>query len=96
METKHYKAPWRAEGWQGIVVNDADGNTLAVCPGNIRQDGLEVIKANARLLAAAPTLLAACKAALEYLEANPDEYSDHRAELCRNAIAAAEGREVTT
>lgn len=49
----------------------------------------------AALVLAAPSLLAACKSALEYLEANPDEYSDERAEACRNAIEAAEGREVT-
>lgn len=48
-------------------------------------------EANARLIAAAPDLLEALEAALEYLDANPDDYSNPRANIARAAIAKALG-----
>lgn len=53
---QHSKGPWVATGWEGIVVNDADGNTLTLAPGG---GDLARMQANARLIAAAPALLAA-------------------------------------
>ena len=47
------KKPYRAEGWENIIVNDADGNTLVACAGST----IEEAKANAALFAAAPDLL---------------------------------------
>ena len=49
------KKPYRAEGWENIVVNDADGNTLVACAGAT----LEEAKANAALFAAAPDMFSA-------------------------------------
>ena len=49
--------PYRAEGWENTVVNDADGNTLCLFPGGT----LEEAKANAVLFAAAPELLTAAQ-----------------------------------
>lgn len=60
MKTTHTPGPWKAEGWESVVVNDANGNTLVLMPG--ASYGLAAVKANAALIAAAPDLLAACKA----------------------------------
>jgi hypothetical protein len=54
-EVGHSPAPWKAEGWNGTVVNDADGNTLALYPG---AGSAQTAAANAALIAAAPDLLA--------------------------------------
>lgn len=42
--------PWRAEGWEQIIVNDRDGLTLAIAPG---AGELGTAKANAALIVAA-------------------------------------------
>ncbi len=42
--------PYRAEGWEGLVVNDSHGNTLALAPA--AHLGLAPAKATARLFAA--------------------------------------------
>ena len=49
------KTPYVATGFKALIVNDADGNTLAMHPGTNTEDA----QANARLFAAAPELLAA-------------------------------------
>lgn len=57
MATKHTPGPWIATGYKSTVVNDSQGNTLAIHPSH---DGsVETAQANARLIAAAPDLLAA-------------------------------------
>lgn len=58
------------------------------------EDGNEYIETSELEMpyAAAPELLAVLKDTLEYLEANPDEYSNKRAKKAREIIAKAEGR----
>lgn len=65
METKHTPEPWKVYGRDGkskCYVTDADGRTIAdldsFCTG---ADSAEQTEANAKLIAAAPDLLAACK-----------------------------------
>jgi len=65
-ETKHAPAPWAyTEGssphYQGQVYRDDNGHTVAITYHD--EDG-----ANARLIAAAPTMLAALQAALACFE----------------------------
>lgn len=60
----HTPGPWKAEGWKETVVNDSRGTTIALHPGDSREYGLAEVQANARLIAAAPDLLAACKLAV--------------------------------
>ena len=74
-----------------VVVRGEDGQIVANCTvdfygGNPHG---EEVQANARLIAAAPDLLVGCKDALEYLRANPDEYSEPRAEKLTMAIKKA-------
>lgn len=60
----HTAGPWELAGWNGIC--NSQGEAIATVPhvrghSSITQDEA---KANARLIAAAPDLLEACKAAL--------------------------------
>jgi hypothetical protein len=50
--------PWRVVPENGFTVADAAGNTLVLYPGNT----VPMCQANARLIAAAPELLAALRA----------------------------------
>lgn len=73
MEKKatHTTGPWTATGWEGLVVNDSQGNTLVVCPGHSKA----IAKANAALIAAAPELLEAlieCVRALQHFRHEGD------------------------
>lgn len=89
-ETKHTPGPWEFE-----PTGHGPGHIAADCEGAIR-DGVATVwgrtsedtfDANARLIAAAPDLLAACKGLIENID-NPD-WSD--IDKIRAAIARAEG-----
>jgi hypothetical protein len=84
-------APWRHEGFLssagGHYVLSAHGAMVANCGGPPNNAGVE---ANANLIAAAPDLYAACRAALALGEA--DDLRDVNAML-RAALAKAEGRQ---
>lgn len=100
--SEHTPGPWKMtfEGYPGMSEPEmpdviADGWPVLV-PGPIdgsRPDRtLEQALANARLIAAAPSLLEACKKLLkEYVEADPDNYESWGARDARAAIAKAEG-----
>jgi hypothetical protein len=114
-ETKHTPGPWRvAERYHVHAIVDAKGQDLCyqdhsayTGPGEpagcvtSRGRSPEELRANARLIAAAPELLAALKDTLclaeAYFDALPDdgEAQDHYMasviEPARNAIAKAEG-----
>ena len=64
-EHGHTPAPWVATGYKNTVVNDANGNTLALYPAH--DSTTETAQANAKLIAAAPELLAALNRALPWL-----------------------------
>jgi hypothetical protein len=75
--SKHTPSPWKAEGWENIVVNSVNGNTLVACPGDGPNTPLEEIKANARLIAAAPELLEALRAMRLSFKDLPREYIEN-------------------
>lgn len=91
METKYTPGPWRAEGWENLVVNAATGDTIIAMPGGTHGATLGELKANARLIAAAPALLEACEAALDLLSHSYDTPSQAAIPQLRAAIAAAKG-----
>ena len=99
MKTEHTKGPWKTEGWENLVVNSADGSTMTLAAGG-KDACLEELKANARLIAAAPELLAELHSVRVQLEAQALGYSASeiwphvRTELVRrisHAINKAEG-----
>ena len=94
------KGPWAydfrtphgsAEGQFEVIDPASDnGDTLAVVdPDCTRHDLEESAEANARLMAASPDLLDACKAMLLHREC---PVNSPEAEAMRGAIAKAEGR----
>ena len=92
MKTQHTPGPWFIDDNHFI----ASALSLIADPQcNLRMDAKEVA-ANARLLAAAPQLLAACKIALGQLEGSKPLSGVHQSSLCadiqiiREAIAEAE------
>ncbi|TIS78005.1 MAG: hypothetical protein E5W94_11455 [Mesorhizobium sp.] len=88
MTPKHTPGPWEAgseRGYaelNGVQIRDRVGLVLAVAIGDVPE--LDS-KANARLIAAAPELLAALKAVVRVADRNTDEF-----DLARAAIANAE------
>lgn len=112
MTTKHTPGPWRLDiaarsaGFAVVASRPkASGGTNRVCstiPANRTPDAFEEAKANARLIAAAPEMLAALKDAIGALEFCRDYHSDlgnedqdfaqGKLEAAITAIAKAEAR----
>jgi hypothetical protein len=96
---RHTPTPWTFHG--GPIVDSVDCNdgSMVASLGRARprdaEGGSWLSQEHAaevgRLLAAAPELLAACKAALPYYEACDDEDAVEVAATIRAAIAKAEG-----
>lgn len=95
--SKHTPGPWKAvdNSWEISTVYAADGTVVAECPiaGCVTeesQDDLEpIMEANARLVAASPDLLAACK---EFIAWDCDEHPEmdpQRGERLRRQMHAA-------
>jgi len=103
----HTPEPWTCaemNDWDGAHVIDKHGRIIADCqgcdiPGAHGEVGTDEAKANARLIAAAPELLAALQAvAIGLSPASLELQKDSLADLCRTcyeiiqeAIAKAEG-----
>jgi hypothetical protein len=97
--TQHTKAPWRvAENFMrfmkaSIVADGDNGNLVIAHIDNV--DGFDGDSySNARLIAAAPELLGACKSALRALEDNlqPGCMDEEAKVALRLVIAKAEGK----
>lgn len=58
--------PWRAEGWENLIVNDKNGFTIVCAPG---YGDLTDMKQTAKLISAAPELLEALVELVERAEA---------------------------
>jgi hypothetical protein len=91
--TKHTPGPWVATGFEGIVVNDSLGRTLALAPGS--STNIPEMSANARLIAAAPDLLDMCERLLGFAHhyASPSALSagDGMLASAKALIAQAKG-----
>ena len=100
----HTPGPWAISHQPDTAnrqVDDAAGRQITYCPVHCKSVPLPEAQANARLIAAAPELLAACKLALEtaenWIHDQLDGTSMVEPELAdlepvRQAIAKAEGR----
>jgi len=83
MKTKHTPGPWRAD--RGSVIGP-DGLSIASTGNSSRARYPAERGANARLMAAAPSLLVACEAALQWL--GPQTESSGSYEVCHQLRAA--------
>lgn len=98
-KAKHTPGPWRQEVWRDepydpFVLELLDGDNHTV----LSRETLEETVANARLIAAAPELLAALKAMLALVPRDKlhpfgytEEPQDKANDLAREAIRKAEG-----
>lgn len=84
----HTAGPWHRFKDE---INNSDGLTVARFVEFVPQYRAES-EANANLLAAAPDLLNACRAALPLVGSHPHTSSHTRFALLEDAIAKAEGR----
>ena len=99
-ETSHTPGPWEVSTWQkdgtaaGVYQEDAEtGEDLDfICHMEEDIEPLEMM-ANARLIASAPALLAACKAAVEATGGSAIWNGETKKflEMCEAAIQQAEG-----
>lgn len=96
-KTYYTPGPWITSHELGdgisIVRRISEGENLlpvaiAVFTKNYNTENVEVAKANAHIIAAAPELLEACKLAFEY----PAISGDYIKDKLQNAIAKAEGK----
>ena len=95
MNTQHTPGPWYPPEHVNGVVYATHRKAVAVCEPLDNYGGVmwprspDECEANARLIAAAPELVEVLRSCLEYLEANPDEFSEPRATAARAALAKA-------
>lgn len=93
MPAKHTPGPWKYfpnVGPTKVLIVEEDGSTVVELSTRVRDSRLI---ANARLIAAAPELLEACKAGLHYLNTHEGGWETPIARDEMNAaIAKAEGR----
>ena len=88
-DTTHTPGPWQIWGQiTGISRSPCTGHTISKGPNIFICDAIGTSDANARLIAAAPELLAACQRAL--VEAVADDQDEWFA-IMRAAIAKATG-----
>lgn len=92
MEQKHTPGRWTADtnhrqradgGWVSFAIKAADGKSVCACAATVKRDPAE-IRANARLIQAAPDLLEA----LQELLALADEINPIEGRAMRKARAA--------
>ena len=89
--SKHTPGPWRLSPADDTVVIDATGSEVAAIDGDYNQpEAWPLMEANARLIAAAPDMLAALEAIMGE-RWSPGGRSEHVSDLARAAIAKARG-----
>ena len=110
-DAKHTKGPWEVGEWITSqshavykLIHGVGRNVSAVCVYGARKDGtksgkrnvsVEECDANARLIAAAPDLLAACEARIDEWHADSRNFTRNEPPsltLMRAAIRKAEGK----
>ena len=105
--SKHTRGPWHYEAWadpidqqtqdgveqRSIHGPDNHGVPHAMVYQDMHQGGC--LDANARLIIAAPDLLAACKKTLRIVEPHddPERWGGVVCKILRDAIAKAEGKD---
>ena len=89
----HTPGPWFLaweDGKYGVVGSQCEGKLVCIVGNNPNDGRNDIRKANATLIAAAPDLLAACKAAIHVVDSHESRIEWN---LLIKAIAKAEGRQ---
>jgi hypothetical protein len=90
--TEHTQGPWKAFSLNGIISVMKGGKEVVHWSGFDAADFKRQREANARLIAAAPDMLAALKAFIaDYENTAQTCHNGYTAEKARSAIAKAEG-----
>lgn len=95
MNAQHTPGPWKAIRGQTIFSITAEHESMTVATLGFdptAQEDIRQVQSNANLLAAAPELLEACKAALRYGLEEPMPNGRFACDMMAIAIAKAEGR----
>lgn len=92
MTTKHTPGPWVVDDDGDVCADDLERLVATVDWRHVSLRNGEAI-ANARLIAAAPDLLAALDAAHGYLVMMGTDHADHIRSVCRSAMAKARGQQ---
>lgn len=87
MKAKHIKGPWKTDTWtyedtktsKLMIVSKDHAIAEAVVSFHHGKDATEITLANAKLIAAAPDLLEACKSALNAGTVSLDTYAESEA-----------------
>lgn len=101
MTTQHTPGPWKvsqsASLSAGRPVKTRDGQAVALCPaaglGLPFDQACDQADANARLIAAAPDLLEACKRALDIINKETCGFYGDDRKIIESAIAKATGED---
>jgi hypothetical protein len=87
----HTPGPWKAAGWERTAVIAASGDTICAAAG-AKGAELGELKANARLIAAAPAMLEALRDLLPIAEKHAaTSYGADACRIARDTIATATG-----
>jgi len=92
-QQKHTPGPWSPDE-TGVKVWSIDEHCVADCgPKRDYANGMTVCRANARLIAASPALLAACKAAREVIQYPSGKTAEQRNEVLAQLAEAIKSAE---
>jgi hypothetical protein len=96
MQVQHSPAPW---SYDSDVICDANGHDVCVLytpdvcgDPTVDRPAWRQAHANGRLIAAAPTLLRACRAAIAYWDSKFAENREEALRIIGDAIANADGQ----
>ena len=89
MTTQHTPGPWITGDASIWALDDCEFHAIVDCPLNQTCRDTETAWANARLIAAAPDLLAALEVVREYMDHAADQFSYEDIVQIRAAIAKA-------
>jgi hypothetical protein len=91
---QHTPGPWRIyeDGMIGSASVRRFPEMTVIKPGTVKGETIGVAMANAKLIAAAPELLAACKAAMAFGSQGDTHDGLSVSEILRAAVAKAEGK----
>jgi hypothetical protein len=94
--SQHTPGPWQVNHWDKTQVCDADGEVRGCAPIAYCEGSMAERKANARLIAAAPELLAALQKLLSHgtFDDYPNTAEWHAVREARTAITSATGEGV--